>query len=57
MAYNFKSLVRSLERHPNDIEILKSLKSSTVVNHEGSNVHEALSNYKIIMQKKLATAA
>ena len=39
MAYNFKSLVRALERHTNDIEILKSLKSSVVINHEGSNVH------------------
>jgi hypothetical protein len=30
---------------------------NAVPNTESSNIHEALSNYKIIMQKTLATAA
>lgn len=33
MEYNFKSLIRALEKHPEDIEILKSLKSSTTTNN------------------------
>ena len=57
MEYNFKSLIRALEKYPEDIETLKSLKSSTTSNNEALNIHEALCNYKIIMQKKLATAA
>lgn len=57
MEYNFKSLIRALEKHPNDIEILKSLKSNNAPNTETFNVYEALSNYKVIMQKTLATAA
>lgn len=32
MEYNFKSLLRALEKHPNDIEILKSLKSNNTPN-------------------------
>jgi len=36
---------------------LKSLKSNAAVNFEGSSIFESLSNYKIIMQKMLATAA
>jgi hypothetical protein len=46
-----------LEKHPNDLEILKSLKSNNTTNTEAYNVYEALSNYKVIMQKTLATAA
>lgn len=57
MEYNFRSLVRALEKSPNDIEILKSLKSNSTVNYEASSIYESLSNYKIIMQKMLATAA
>lgn len=57
MEYNFKSLIRALEKNPNDLEILKSLKSNNTPNTQAFNVHEALSNYKIIMQKTLATAA
>ena len=57
MAYTFKSLIRGLERHPQDIEIIKSLKVNSTPNAETINIHEGLSNYKIIMQKMLATAA
>lgn len=57
MEYNFRSLVRSLEKFPGDLEILKSLKSNSTPNVEGSSIYESLSNYKIIMQKMLATAA
>jgi hypothetical protein len=57
MEYNFRSLLRSLEKSPNDIEILKSLKANSAPNHEAALVFESLSNYKIIMQKMLATAA
>jgi len=57
MEYNFRSLVRALEKHPEDMEVLKSLKSNAAVNFEGSSIFESLSNYKIIMQKMLATAA
>lgn len=57
LAYSFKSLVRALEHHPGDIEVLKSLKMNSAPNVEVGNIHEALSNYKIIMQKTLATAA
>ena len=57
MEYNFRSLVRSLERFPADLEILKSLESNSTPNQEGSSIYESLSNYKIIMQKMLATAA
>ena len=57
MAYTFKSLIRGLERHPSDIEIIKSLKVNSTPNSETMNIHEGLSNYKIIMQKMLATAA
>lgn len=57
MAYTFKTLLRAIEKHPEDIEILKSLKMNSAPNAEIANIHEALSNYKIIMQKTLATAA
>jgi len=60
MEYNFKSLIRALEKHPNDIETLKNLKMGSTMNNqnnEGYNIYEALSNYKVIMQKTLATAA
>lgn len=57
MAYTFKTLVRVCEKHPHQIETLKSLKNSANPNVELSNIHEGLSNYKIIMQKMLATAA
>jgi hypothetical protein len=57
MEYNFRSLVRALERHPQDMDILKSLKSNSAPNFEGASIYESLSNYKIIMQKMLATAA
>jgi hypothetical protein len=57
MEYNFRSLVRALEKHPQDLEVLKSLKSNSTPNVEGANIYESLSNYKIIMQKMLATAA
>lgn len=57
MEYNFRSLLRALETNPNDIEILKSLKANSAPNHEAALVFESLSNYKIIMQKMLATAA
>ena len=57
MEYNCRSLIRALERQPNDIEILKSLKANSAPNHEAALVFESLSNYKIIMQKMLATAA
>lgn len=33
MEYNFRSLVRSLENKPNDLEILKSLKSNSTPNY------------------------
>lgn len=56
-AYTFKSLVRALEGSSKDVQILKTLKMNAVPNTEASNIHEALSNYKIIMQKTLATAA
>lgn len=57
MEYNFKSLLRSLERNTTDMELLKSIKSNSAVNNDGTNIYESLSNYKIIMQKTLATAA
>lgn len=57
MAYCFKSLIRALEKHPDDLETIKSLKANSVPNVQILNIHEALSNYKIIMQKTLATAA
>lgn len=57
MEYNFRSLVRSLEKNPQDLDVLKSLKSNSTPNVEGANIYESLSNYKIIMQKMLATAA
>ena len=57
MEYNFRSLLRSLEKNPNDIETLKSLKANSVTNHEAVLIYESLTNYKIIMQKMLATAA
>ena len=57
MAYSFKSLLRALEKRPQDVEILKNLKMNAVPNTEATNIHEALFNYKIIMQKTLATAA
>ena len=38
MEYNFKSLLRALERHPQDLETLKSLKSNSATNYEGSSV-------------------
>lgn len=57
MGYSFKSLLRVLEKNPNDVETLKSLKMNAVPNTEAANIHEGLSNYKIIMQKTLATAA
>jgi hypothetical protein len=57
MEYNFRSLIRALERHPQDMEILKSLKSNSAPNFECASIYESLSNYKIIMQKMLATAA
>lgn len=57
MAYCFKSLTRALEKHPDDLETIKSLKANSVPNVQILNIHEALSNYKIIMQKTLATAA
>lgn len=37
--------------------MIKSLKSNSTPNQEGSSIYESLSNYKIIMQKMLATAA
>ena len=39
MEYNFKSLLRALEKNPQDIEILKSLKSATTSNNEAVNIH------------------
>lgn len=39
------------------MEILKSLKSNLAPNFECASIYESLSNYKIIMQKMLATAA
>lgn len=39
MEYNFRSLVRSLESRPQDIEILRSLKSNSSVNFEGSSIY------------------
>lgn len=36
---------------------MKSLKSNNTPNAESFNVYEALTNYKVIMQKTLATAA
>ena len=57
MAYSFKSLLRALEKRPQDVEILKNLKMNAAPNIEATNIHEALFNYKIIMQKTLATAA
>lgn len=32
MEYNFKSLIRALEKNPNDLEILKNLKSNNTPN-------------------------
>lgn len=46
-----------VEKHPQDIEILKNLKMNSSPNVEVANIHDALGNYKIIMQKTLATAA
>lgn len=57
MAYTFKTLVRALEKSPSDLEIIKSLKVNSTPNPDTLNIHEGLSNYKIIMQKMLATAA
>jgi hypothetical protein len=57
LAYSFKTLLRMIEIHPEDIETLKSLRLNSVANIEVSNIHEALANYKIIMQKTMATAA
>ena len=57
MAYTFKTLIRAVEKHPDDMEIIKSLRVNSTPNVEIANIHEALSNYKIIMQKTLATAA
>ena len=39
MAYTFKSLIRGLERHPQDIEIIKSLKVNSTPNAETINIH------------------
>lgn len=39
MAYTFKSLIRGLERHPADIEIIKSLKVNSTPNAETMNIH------------------
>jgi hypothetical protein len=37
MEYNFKSLIRALEKHPDDIEILKNIKmSSTTTNNQNN---------------------
>ena len=36
MEYNFKSLIRALEKHPNDIEILKNLKMGSTMNNQNS---------------------
>ena len=38
MEYNCRSLIRALERQPNDIEILKSLKANSAPNHEAALV-------------------
>lgn len=57
IAYTFKTLIRAIEKHPEDLEIIKSLRMNSNPNSDVANVHEALSNYKIIMQKTLATAA
>lgn len=46
-----------MERYPEDLEILKNLRMNSTPNMEVSNIHESLSNYKIIMQKTMATAA
>lgn len=57
MSYSFKTLIRCMEKYPADLEIIKSLKANFTPNVETANIHESLSNYKIIMQKMLATAA
>jgi len=57
LAYSFKTLIRVIEKYPSNIEILKSLRVNAAPNVEVANIHEALSNYKIIMQKTMATAA
>jgi hypothetical protein len=54
---NFKTLVRVLIANRNDYDIVKSLKGNTALNADILQINESLGNYKIIMQKKLATAA
>ena len=54
---NFKTLVRALSKNKNDFEKVQTLKINSTLNGDIQFVQEALSNYKIIMQKKLATAA
>lgn len=46
-----------IEKYPEDIETIKSLRVNSAPNVQVANIHEALSNYKIIMQKTMATAA
>lgn len=50
-------MVRALSKNKSDLEKVQSLRASSVPNSDIQFVQEALSNYKIIMQKKLATAA
>lgn len=57
MEVNFKTLVRALIKNKNDFDIVKSLRGSTTLNNDVQQINESLGNYKIIMQKKLATAA
>ena len=38
MEYTCRSLLRVLEKHPADIEILRSLKANSVTNHEAALV-------------------
>ena len=39
MEYNFRSLVRALEKHTNDVQVLKSLKQNSTPNYEGQSIY------------------
>ena len=39
MAYTFKTLIRAVEKHPDDMEIIKSLMVNSTPNVEIANIH------------------
>jgi len=55
LAHNFKNLLRHLQKYTDDYEIIKSLKTN--VNPEMSDLVHSIKCLRIIMLKKLSTAA